>query len=343
MSQQHKTQDTIFLVGGALLGAAAMYLLDPEVGDRRRRRLAQAAESAYGGARHAVTDQLGRVSGEVKSLAHRLTDQAAHLHDSASAYPHDLADQAKHLAAELRDRAAGYLNAGEKSAASYGAQAGAWGTRWLGHAKDAHDDLADQASNWRSWANRRAAKAASRGRSWLGQFEPQEHSAAPALASGAVGIGAVGLAALYFFNPRYGKQRRNWVMDQVEGCMKATSRIMRSTGSDIAHRLRGAARHTRDVAGQYVGGREWVDSQELISRIRDEVRRFTAFAEQIQFMADSDGTVTATGSVQADESHGLLELLHRIPGVRHVINRLEIREAAHNATTQPSEPASAAQ
>ena len=45
-------------------------------------------------------------------------------------------------------------------------------------------------------------------------------------------------------------------------------------------------------------------------------------------MADADGTVTVTGSAVREDVDALLTLLHRIPGVEHVINRLTINESA---------------
>ena len=43
--------DTALLIGGAVLGVAAMYFMDPEVGGRRRRPMAAAAGGAYDHAR----------------------------------------------------------------------------------------------------------------------------------------------------------------------------------------------------------------------------------------------------------------------------------------------------
>ena len=37
--RHRKTENTFALLGGAVLGAAAMYLLDPEAGRRRRANL----------------------------------------------------------------------------------------------------------------------------------------------------------------------------------------------------------------------------------------------------------------------------------------------------------------
>src|SRR4051812_3443240 len=52
--QSCKTETSLSVLGGAMLGAAVMYLLDPDSGRRRRERLADAT----GGALHTTGDAL---------------------------------------------------------------------------------------------------------------------------------------------------------------------------------------------------------------------------------------------------------------------------------------------
>jgi hypothetical protein len=64
------------LVASAGVGAAAMYLLDPELGDKRRDRTRRSATSAMGSAWGTVSDQATALSSKAKSLAQSLTGSA---------------------------------------------------------------------------------------------------------------------------------------------------------------------------------------------------------------------------------------------------------------------------
>src|SRR5688500_19797106 len=72
-----KTQSSMALLGGALLGAAAMYLLDPEAGRRRRGNLSQATGDALGRAGEAIGPTLETLSERARDVGSRLTDHAA--------------------------------------------------------------------------------------------------------------------------------------------------------------------------------------------------------------------------------------------------------------------------
>ena len=78
-----RSTDTFILLGGALLGAAAMYVLDPEAGARRRQRVAAAAENACDQARNVVGETwrhvAGRAGDSTAGLAAQARDIAADL------------------------------------------------------------------------------------------------------------------------------------------------------------------------------------------------------------------------------------------------------------------------
>lgn len=144
------TEDTFCLLGGALLGAAAMYLLDPQAGEKRRARIAAAAEDAYENTRDAVaagwdhvTDHAHRVAEHAQNLADRASD-AGH---SASSYTQSLANQAHDLAAGLTDQAASYIHGSAKSARKSARQARDAGWKWWKRGRDAAYDYADDAGD----------------------------------------------------------------------------------------------------------------------------------------------------------------------------------------------------
>ena len=141
--RHRKTEDTLYLLGGAMLGAAAMYLLDPDAGEKRRRQIAKATDAAYESARQGMASQLDRVTGQARDLAQHLTGHAADLQGSAADYAQGLADHAHSIASDLTDRATSYLHGGKKSVDRYGRQASKWGSRLFGKAQDAYGSARD--------------------------------------------------------------------------------------------------------------------------------------------------------------------------------------------------------
>src|SRR5438270_12544181 len=87
-----KTEAGLSLLGGALLGAAAMYLMDPESGRRRREHLGEMAEDKLGPA----WDTARAASA---ALAEKAGDFSAHLSDRA----HDFATNASSRAGDAAD------------------------------------------------------------------------------------------------------------------------------------------------------------------------------------------------------------------------------------------------
>ena len=91
-----KTDNTLSLLAGAALGAAAMYLLDPEAGERRRRVIAERT----GDAAHRAGEALGPVWDRVSDTARNLSAGAA---AGAASLGHSVADTASEKYAEARD------------------------------------------------------------------------------------------------------------------------------------------------------------------------------------------------------------------------------------------------
>ena len=366
--------DTVYLLGGALLGATAMYLFDPAVGDRRRQALAKAADHAYEEARHAAEHQWDRLASNAsdaydaaRGVAGQVADRASHLGHDVSGYTHDLAGQASDIASDLSDRASRQFRYGKKIANQYSAEAGDWGHRLMSSARQLGDrlthwgaaradeaqDAANRLGRWGStaadraqasanraiqqakyqgrYAAHRARKNAQQATSWFhDQTHPSHGLGAPVYISSTAVLAALGAGAYYFYGTDQGAQRRQWVANEVSDCVQNTGRMMRKFGQEIGNRVSSLFNHGREAA-QDIAQRARVDSEELIRRVREKVRQYIPDANQVQFMADGDGTVTVTGIIVPDKVQSLLSLLHDIPGVRHVINRIEIREPAQKS------------
>jgi gas vesicle protein len=316
-------EDPVVLLGGALLGAAAMYFLDPEIGRRRRERIAAAAGHLPDEARsalHSGTKAAERWFG-------RAQDAYSHAHDAAQGYVGDAAKNIDSHAHEhlshLRDmgshlwsRARGLVHHVPEIAAE--------------QARHLRDELADRSDDLRRRAAHRISQRSHRVQSWLGHEEHTGFGAGTLLSSTA-GCCAVGAGLMYFLDSGRGRQRRAWVADKTMNCIHRTGKAMRSIGEMVSDRLHGV-----ESAGRTFKSR--IDSEQLIRRIRSELSGMAI--GQVQFMADGDGTVTVTGNIRPDDLDGLLTELHRIPGVEHVINRLVINwprsnQSASGASAMP--------
>lgn len=353
-------EDSRYLLGGALLGAAAMYLLDPEAGDRRRRRIAKAAAGTYGSARDVVGHELKHVSDRAKDLTKRLVARAHDVQGDAADYAQGLADEARGIANDLTHRATSYAKNKQSAAEDYRQQASGFGSHLLGRAQDvysaaqqklhdyagsaadaaqgymsqaqhARDDIAHRASHWSDWITGRAQKTAAKTRSMLGYEEPSHHYAG--WASGAVGTLAVGAGLMYFFDPDRGGARRARVGGMVADCVQNTGKTMRDLGSRLSDSFYGVTEQARSLADRAMHGE--FGGQQLINRAREAIAHITTAVNDIQFLADRDGTLTVTGNIAREGLEQLLKILHGVPGVSHVINRLEIRESAQHDENSP--------
>jgi len=321
-----KSEGTLLLAGGALLGAAAIYLLDPEAGQRRRRRLAQAAENA----RHTVAEKWADLAGHAKDLTQRVSGETTGWRESAADSAHALADQAREIAHDLAH--------GAQSRASHLRQ---WGGHLWERAREAagklthlghhvHDDVVARAHEWGDRLSRRARNANRQARSWFGH-EHHEGFGTATVTSTALTCCAVGAGMMYCLDPDRGRARRHYLYDKAGKLVRETGRTMRSVGSGLAHRARRFFHGSRVAAEAYIGGTQRIDSEQLVARCRAELGHYSRQAQQVQIMADADGTITLTGTIAREDVDGLLTLIHRVPGVTHVIDRLEVGERPNGA------------
>jgi len=63
----------------------------------------------------------------------------------------------------------------------------------------------------------------------------------------------------------------------------------------------------------------------LLQRIRSKIGHVLTHPTHVQLMADAGGTVTLYGQVPQHEEDRLLATIHAVPGVREIINRLEVQ------------------
>ena len=102
-----KRDNTLLLLGGAALGAVAMYLLDPETGEIRRQTLAEKTSDAAHRAGHAMHPAWDHVSNAARTVGSSLAGHASsfgqHVADKASEVQESASSQAGHFGERLSD------------------------------------------------------------------------------------------------------------------------------------------------------------------------------------------------------------------------------------------------
>lgn len=242
------------LIGGAGLGAALMYLFDPEQGERRRAQLGETASGALQGAAE-------RFSGTWQDLAHRAGDlseqlkaHAAGLADSASDAAGQATDSATSMGQSLLDRARRLGQAIADTASDYASRAGSATSAASGYASDARSRAADVADDYRSRAADYVSSARSQLRRLTGAAEDytDQGPSAGAIAGysiSAVGALALGAAAWYLLDPQHGRERRDMVSEKLSGVLDQTGGAFRSTGQYLRDQFNSLTSELKDRMG----------------------------------------------------------------------------------------------
>jgi gas vesicle protein len=344
-----KTEDAICLLGGALVGAAAMYLLDPDLGAKRRQRVARVASDNWECASDRMAEGLGRLRSGASDLGSRLSSMTDSASDYASSSKRGIMDRARDVASSLGSRASGLKDRISDYASDYMDRGSDWAksarsaiSSAYGNAQDVADDYSGTARSWSKWGSKLFDRAKDAGMSSASRARKQLKDAAgydDGFGAGSVVGTAVtcclcGAAAMYLFDPHRGRSRRAKLMDQTSSFVRKTGRSMRASGTDLANRVRGMAYEGRKQAGAAM---QSVGNSDLAQRIRSEISRCCSNASDINFTTDMDGAVTLSGPVDKVESDWLLAAVTRIPGVCQIINRMETRENVSGSSTPGSE------
>ena len=281
------------VVGGSLLGAALMYLLDPDSGSRRRH---DASEGLW----------------DAGESAARKAGRAAHRAGGATS---DFGTAAAAGAAG----AAGWL--GRKS----------WNA--LHRAGEGASDVAsgayERASDAYGRAYSGAAGAAKSGRDWLFDRDDEDDTNAAAAVGASVGTAlcwiAAGAALMYFLDPQRGNRRRAGLRDKAFRYGRETGQAVRDTTAHARNHARGWAAEARRL----VTPEEPVTDEKLVARVRAEMGRHVSHVASIRVTAEG-GQVVLAGPVLANEVDGLLAAVRSVRGVKGVENRLDVRDQPWN-------------
>jgi gas vesicle protein len=328
---KHSNTGLSFL-SGAFLGAAAMYILDPEAGERRRHAIGSKASDAL----HGTGDRLGDAWGSAHKLGADLIshaqDLASHLADRTRAGAAVAADQLSGVsdqAADARDQTYKHLKGLQGRVAELGQEL-------LGRARHA----AGQARDSVEQAQQAARESTHPLRHKIAQAIDPDHVRGPghaaAYTSAGVGAVALGAAAMYFLDPAKGAERRDFVVNQVSKCMQETGHVCRLAGQYVTrlwHGRNGSPEPQLEASDPMAG-------EQLVRRVRGEISHLLANPARVQLMADADGIVTVYGIIPPDELDAVLMTITNVPGVTSVLDRLDSPDTADRTTgSSPMESA----
>ena len=273
----HLISNTLALVGGAAVGAAAMYLLDPDQGQGRRQDVAGTAADAVSSTRKAVRTSVAGASDSAHSVANTIGKYAKDLAGRVGDHVDDTADAVRGSASHAADAAHSVAN----RIASYARELAG---RVSGHVGDAAEDAAgavrsahkqtrarvsDAVSSAQSYG-RGAAKQAKatrddwtdRASSLLGRAKPVEshpYARASGITAGTVGVLVVGAGLMYFLDPERGRTRRAMLRDKVYSTTRQSGHKVRQYGHHLGNKAQGYAAQARSAVPS-----EWAEKARAV-------------------------------------------------------------------------------
>lgn len=202
-----KTQNLLSLLCGALAGAAAMYLLDPETGQRRRQLIRRQAGDYLGSAGETLQSGWEKV-------AHRARDVGGAVAHSARDIGSAVADRAK---------------------------------EWTGAASEQAEDVTDYGNRLWGRVQQLGRRIGSRAEDLRDRARGAVERSTPLLPISLTGIGccAIGAGLMYLMDPHRGHSRRARLADKITSFARRTRRSISRTGEDWRNRAYGMAAETR--------------------------------------------------------------------------------------------------
>jgi len=289
------------LLGGAGIGAALMYLLDPQLGDERREYLAKvAADSVHG------------TGGTLADTWHNVADYAR---DTA----HGMADRVRGTSSDVASHAS-------EAAEDYSSRARDYGSDWLGSARDYGNRLMKRGRKSGRSAYRSARSHLPES---LGGYHETSGSTIAGLSLAAVGCLAFGAGLMYFLDPERGRGRRTWARDKTMKYARDTGRAAQGYGKYAADHLKGYAAETRSAASSAMestrsAASSAMDSakatgQQLVEKVKGAIGKIKG-AKDVK-VDDNAGRLTLTGSAAPTEV-GVILTACRTAGATDIDNQI---------------------
>ena len=198
------------VAAGAGIGAALMFLLDPDQGRRRRERLAAAAAAA----------------------AERTGELAHSAWDATTDYAAEGAAAAYAATPSRKEMRRGGRRLWHRTGSALGSAA---------------ESTRETTSDWLDSARGMLPAMPAFGRS---HRRHHEHDvSATTAASGAAGALLLGLGAMWLMDPDRGRGRRAWIGQKTNRLLNETGKFMRATGRHVANKSKGYMHESRKAVG----------------------------------------------------------------------------------------------
>lgn len=147
----------------------------------------------------------------------------------------------------------------------------------------------------------------------------------------AAGVAAGGAAAFYFLDRERGHARRAAFATKARHLGTNVAEGAVKSARDSWHHVAGTARQ----AWFNFARNEWPEDRILVERIRSRMGRMVSHPHKIHVVSD-DGVVTLWGAASEEEIRKLAHVVQAMPGVREVINHLEVHEGKEPVLSGPS-------
>lgn len=131
---------------------------------------------------------------------------------------------------------------------------------------------------------------------------------------------AAGAGLMYLLDPDGGRRRRALVRDQIVRAAHRTGDAVDATSRDVGNRARGVVAELRSRLVNVE-----VSDGVLHERVRARIGSVIGHAGAIE-AAVIDGRVSLRGPVLADDVDRLVRRVRSVPGVREVINQLDVHD-----------------
>ncbi len=141
-----------------------------------------------------------------------------------------------------------------------------------------------------------------------------------------IGGAALGALAMYLADPNHGRRRRAVARDKMRSVLTKSGSAVSVASRDLNNRLQGLR---AEANRRFLHSHDAADDEVLVARVRTKIGRAVSHPHAIKVEA-SQGRVTLSGPILADELGGLLRMVKMVPGVMELSDQLEVHESGEH-------------